>query len=61
MRINDNDLNSTGVDFETLLHETFHSTTQYQINLITDNNRSASRRGKKPEGVSAKELNTMNI
>jgi hypothetical protein len=56
MSINDNDLGSTGVDFETLLHETFHSTTQYQINLITDNNRSASRRGKKPEGVSAKEF-----
>ncbi len=56
MRINDNDLGSTGVDFETLLHETFHSTTQYQINLITDNNRSASRRGKRPKGVSAKEF-----
>ena len=56
MRLNDNDLNSTGVDFETMLHETFHSTTQYQINLIQNNNLSASRRGKKPEGVSSKEF-----
>jgi hypothetical protein len=56
MRLNDNDLSSTGVDFETMLHETFHSTTQYQINLITNNDLSGLKRGKKPEGVSAKEF-----
>lgn len=51
MRINDNDLGSTGVDFETLLHETFHSTTQYQINLIRNSEGTPD-----PEGITAKEF-----
>ena len=56
MRINDNDLGSTGVDFETLLHETFHSTTQYQINLINENNRLPLKKDKNLKEFQQKNL-----